>query len=127
MAKALQKNRDDRFQDAAAFQRALRAARSGVAVPAVPACEAPTDPNDHVPAPDSPPTEAFAAAAGAGFLDDAPTGRLAVTGRDDAGARTPLGVADEPGDAEPLPLGLPRNVSLPRGRSPGVGHGLQPW
>ncbi|WP_314212613.1 Stk1 family PASTA domain-containing Ser/Thr kinase [Pseudarthrobacter equi] len=118
MAKALQKNRDDRFQDAAAFQRALRAARSGVAVPAVPASEAPTDPNDHVPTPDSPPTEAFAAAAGAGFLDDAPTGRLAVTGSDDGGTRVPLSVADEPGEPEPLPLGLsPEREPSPRQKS----------
>ena len=41
LAKALQKNRDDRFQDAAAFRRALRAARAGVAVPALPANRGP--------------------------------------------------------------------------------------
>ena len=34
LMKALQKNRADRFQDAAAFRRALRAARSGVPVTA---------------------------------------------------------------------------------------------
>ena len=114
LAKALQKNRDDRFQDAAAFRRALRAAKAGVPVPAVPASEAPTDPNDHVPeAP--PPTEAFAAA-GAGFLDDAPTGRLAATNlfHDDGGPAVPLELADEhgereygPGSAAGLPLGFP--------------------
>ena len=76
LAKALLKNRADRFQDAAAFRRALRAARAGVSVPDVPANEAPTDPNDHVPTPErSPATEAFAFT-GASFLDDAPTGRL---------------------------------------------------
>ncbi|MCP8999895.1 Stk1 family PASTA domain-containing Ser/Thr kinase [Pseudarthrobacter sp. RMG13] len=75
LAKALQKNRADRFQDAAAFRRALRAARAGVSVPALAATEAPTDPNDHVPTPERPPvTEAFGLT-GAGFLDDAPTGR----------------------------------------------------
>ncbi|MBT2248301.1 Stk1 family PASTA domain-containing Ser/Thr kinase [Arthrobacter sp. BHU FT2] len=107
LAKALQKNRDDRFQDAAAFQRALRAARSGIAVPAVPASEAPTDPNDHVPAPEAPPTEAFAA--GAAFADDAPTGRLAATGAaftDDDGTRRPLEVPEAQSEAESLPLGL---------------------
>ncbi|MFE8886182.1 Stk1 family PASTA domain-containing Ser/Thr kinase [Pseudarthrobacter enclensis] len=107
LAKALQKNRDDRFQDAAAFQRALRAARSGIAVPAVPASEAPTDPNDHVPAPEAPPTEAFAA--GAAFTDDAPTGRLAATGAaftDGDGTRRPLEVPEAQSEAESLPLGL---------------------
>jgi len=110
LAKALQKNRADRFQDAAAFRRALRAAKAGVPVPAVAASEAPTDPNDHVPQA-SPPTEAFAAT-GASFLDDAPTGRLAATNlyHDDGGAAAPLELADEHGadayGAGALPLGL---------------------
>jgi serine/threonine protein kinase/beta-lactam-binding protein with PASTA domain len=105
IAKALQKNRDDRFQDAAAFRRALRAAKAGVSVPAVAASEAPTDPNDHVP--DAQPrTEAFAAT-GASFLDDAPTGRLAAAGMyHDDGTAIPLEVADAHTAAEPLPLGL---------------------
>lgn len=107
LAKALQKNRDDRFQDAAAFQRALRAARAGVPVPAIAASEAPTDPNDHVPAPTTAPvTEAFAAA-GAGFLDDPPTGRLAAlrtTADDDGGATS---AAYEPSARDDLPLGFP--------------------
>ncbi|SLK08890.1 Stk1 family PASTA domain-containing Ser/Thr kinase [Arthrobacter sp. P2b] len=102
LAKALQKNRDDRFQDAAAFRRALRAARSGVPVPAVAASEAPTDPNDHVPAA-APATQAFAAT-GASFLDDAPTGRLAVTAYEPDGG--PAVGMEDPRDAEPLPLGL---------------------
>lgn len=121
LAKALQKNRDDRFQDAAAFRRALRAAKAGVPVPAVPASEAPTDPNDHVPQA-APPTEAFTAT-GASFLDDAPTGRLAATTLDgDGGPGVPLELADEDGPDEyrpngyradgysaaaPLPLGFP--------------------
>lgn len=107
LAKALQKNRDDRFQDAAAFRRALRAARSGVPVPAVPASEAPTDPNDHVPGPSAPATEAFAVA-GAGFLDDAPTGRLAATPAGDRGTAVPLVAdVDDRTQAGALPLGLP--------------------
>jgi len=120
LAKALQKNRADRFQDAAAFRRALRAAKAGVPVPAVPVSEAPTDPNDHVPEA-SPPTEAFAAS-GTNFLDDAPTGRLAATSLHDDGAAGPLELADEQemdgyrpggyraddyGSAAPLPLGFP--------------------
>ncbi|MFJ6158445.1 Stk1 family PASTA domain-containing Ser/Thr kinase [Pseudarthrobacter sp. NPDC092184] len=109
LSKALQKNRDDRFQDAAAFRRALRAARSGVPVPALPASEAPTDPNDHVPVPSAPATEAFGVT-GAGFLDDAPTGRLAATHASSggSGANIPLAaVADDHNEAGVLPLGLP--------------------
>jgi len=119
LAKALQKNRADRFQDAAAFRRALRSAKAGVPVPALPASEAPTDPNDHVPQA-APPTEAFAAT-GANFLDDAPTGRLAATNLfHDEGGAVPLELADAHGADEhganrygadsygdgPLPLGL---------------------
>jgi serine/threonine-protein kinase len=48
LAKGLQKNRADRFQDAAAFRRALRAAKNGVAVPAL-AAETPTEVQDAVP------------------------------------------------------------------------------
>jgi eukaryotic-like serine/threonine-protein kinase len=107
LAKALQKNRDDRFQDAAAFRRALRAARSGVPVPALAASEAPTDPNDHVP---SPATEAFPAAV-AGFPNDAPTGRLTATPAAAVGDHDTLvpftaGVDDQR-PADQLPLGLP--------------------
>ncbi|WP_284982802.1 Stk1 family PASTA domain-containing Ser/Thr kinase [Arthrobacter sp. efr-133-TYG-118] len=47
LAKGLQKNRADRFQDAAAFRRALRAAKNGVAVPAL--AGTPTDVQDVVP------------------------------------------------------------------------------
>ncbi|WP_455836121.1 Stk1 family PASTA domain-containing Ser/Thr kinase [Pseudarthrobacter siccitolerans] len=107
LAKALQKNRNDRFQDAAAFQRALRAARAGIPVPAAPASEAATDPTDHVPTPtEAPATEAFAAT-GASFLDNAPTGRLAAFSAiaDDDGRTAPA--AYEPSAREDLPLGLP--------------------
>jgi serine/threonine-protein kinase len=48
LAKGLQKNRADRFQDAAAFRRALRAAKNGVAVPAL-AAGTPTDVTEAVP------------------------------------------------------------------------------
>lgn len=105
LAKALQKNREDRFQDAAAFRRALRAARSGIPVMAVPASEAPTDPNDYVPAA-APATQAFAAT-GASFLDDAPTGRLAATSAypDRGTAAVPAAEEEDPAPA-PLPLGF---------------------
>lgn len=109
LAKALQKNRDDRFQDAAAFRRALRAARAGVPVAALPASEAPTDPNDHVPTPArTPATEAFAVT-GAGLPDDAPTGRFEFSDMDDAGTTVPVQTSalDERRDADELPLGLP--------------------
>lgn len=109
LAKALQKNRGDRFQDAAAFRRALRAARAGVPVPPVPASEAQTDPNDHVPTPSAPATEAFAFT-GAGFLDDAPTGRLAATRAGEYDGGSPVSgaaVAQDPSPAYDLPLNLP--------------------
>ncbi|WP_308215222.1 Stk1 family PASTA domain-containing Ser/Thr kinase, partial [Pseudarthrobacter sulfonivorans] len=107
LAKALQKNRDDRFQDAAAFQRALRAARAGVAVAALPASEAPTDPNDHVPTPmPAPATEAFSVT-GASFLDDAPTGRYELTDIDDGGITVPVQSFAEPRVEDEMPLGLP--------------------
>lgn len=109
LAKALQKNRDDRFQDAAAFRRALRAARAGVAVPALPSTEAPTDPNDYVPAPmGTPATEAFSVT-GASFLDDAPTGRYSATDTYDGGTTVPVlaSAPFEPQERDELPLGLP--------------------
>ncbi|MDE8667761.1 Stk1 family PASTA domain-containing Ser/Thr kinase [Pseudarthrobacter sp. H3Y2-7] len=109
LAKALQKNRDDRFQDAAAFRRALRAARAGVPVAALPASEAPTDPNDHVPTPmQSAATEAFSVT-GASFLDDAPTGRFELADMHDDGTTVPVHASalGERLDEDELPLGLP--------------------
>ncbi|WP_258804108.1 Stk1 family PASTA domain-containing Ser/Thr kinase [Pseudarthrobacter sp. NS4] len=103
LAKALQKNRDDRFQDAAAFQRALRAARAGIPVTALAASEAPTDPNDHVPT--APATQAFAVT-GTGFLDDAPTGRLPTNAVPLNGGSAMAPAADESRDTGALPLGL---------------------
>jgi serine/threonine protein kinase len=90
LMKALQKNRADRFQDAAAFRRALRAARSGVGVAPLAASESPTDPTNTVPRPEPlPPTAAFSMT-GAKFLDEAPGGRLRPT-------------QDTPDDEQPLP------------------------
>lgn len=105
LMKALQKNRADRFQDAAAFRRALRAARSGVGVTPPAASEAATDPQNTVPTSDGLPTAAFSVT-GAKFLDDAPTGRLRpleTAADDDALA---LGAYDE-ADTGSLPLVLP--------------------
>jgi beta-lactam-binding protein with PASTA domain len=110
LAKALLKNRADRFQDAAAFRRALRAARAGVPVPDVAATEAPTDPNDHVPTPErTPATEAFAFT-GASFLDDAPTGRLRASSNNHSNGNAlaaESAATYEPQEADELPLGLP--------------------
>jgi serine/threonine-protein kinase len=109
LMKALQKNRADRFQDAAAFRRALRAARAGVPVAALPASEAPTDPNDHVPTPmQSAATEAFSVT-GASFLDDAPTGRFELADMHDDGTTVPVHASalGERLDEDELPLGLP--------------------
>lgn len=108
LAKALQKNRDDRFQDAAAFRRALRAARAGVAVPALASSEAPTDPHDHVPTPEhTPATEAFALTGG-DFLDDAPDGRRSADDTRTDGPILPLMAASTSAgpDSGELPLGF---------------------
>ena len=75
LAKALEKNRADRFQDAAAFRRALRAARSGVGVTPSPASEAPTDPTNTVARFDGAATAAHSLT-GAKFLDETPSGPL---------------------------------------------------
>ncbi|WP_284978637.1 Stk1 family PASTA domain-containing Ser/Thr kinase [Arthrobacter sp. fls2-241-R2A-200] len=99
LVKALQKSRSDRFQDAAAFRRALRAASNGIAVPALPASEAPTDPNDLV-EPEDPATHLLSTTA-VGFLD---VGQF----KEDAYAE-PLHEHLE----EPLPLGLPPERELP--------------
>ncbi|WP_253182851.1 Stk1 family PASTA domain-containing Ser/Thr kinase [Arthrobacter sp. SW1] len=70
LAKGLQKERDDRFQDAAAFRRALRAALNGVAVPAVAGAEAPTEANDVAPLPaEEPAPETLVGFTGIGFID----------------------------------------------------------
>ncbi|MCE3292211.1 MAG: serine/threonine protein kinase [Arthrobacter sp.] len=110
LAKALQKNREDRFQDAAAFRRALRAAQNGIPVPPVSASEAPTDPNDHVPEPQrTPPTAAFSLT-GASFLDDAPAGRLRPAYElSDGDPVLPAEAAEvyETAEQDILPLGLP--------------------
>ncbi|MDJ0352487.1 Stk1 family PASTA domain-containing Ser/Thr kinase [Pseudarthrobacter sp. PH31-O2] len=109
LMKALQKNRADRFQDAAAFRRALRAARSGVGVTAPPASEAPTNPNDTIPTPDNAPTAAFSVT-GARFLDDSHTGRLRPALESpayDDGAPMASGVSYGAADTGSLPLVLP--------------------
>jgi len=110
LAKALQKNREDRFQDAAAFRRALRAAQNGIPVPPVSASEAPTDPNDHVPEPQrTPPTAAFSRT-GASFLDDAPAGPLRPAYElSDGDPVLPAEAAEvyETAEQDILPLGLP--------------------
>lgn len=111
LAKALQKNRADRFQDAAAFMRALRAAKNGIPVPGVSASEAPTDPSDHVPEPQhSAPTAVFSMT-GASFLDDAPGGRLRHAQEPaDQDAVLPAEATSlyETAEQDDLPLGLPR-------------------
>lgn len=115
LAKALQKNRTDRFQDAAAFRRALRAASNGIAVPALPASEAPTDPNDLISSED-PATQLLSATA-VGFLDVDQVNGTADGGPQDT--LTSLRDADPYNNRsyasqsyseqaeEPLPLGLP--------------------
>ncbi|MCX6498449.1 MAG: Stk1 family PASTA domain-containing Ser/Thr kinase [Arthrobacter sp.] len=104
LAKALQKNRADRFQDAAAFRRALRAARSGIAVAVLAPGEAPTDPHNTVAAPEQlPPTAAFSLT-GAKFLDDAPAGRVPSEHDSESEALTAMSVGHEPAETGSLPL-----------------------
>ena len=107
LAKALQKNRADRFQDAAAFRRALRAARSGVAVAALPRSESPTDPNNTVASPDqAPPTAAFALT-GAAFLDDTAAGIPPAHLAESDEPLTAVSGSHVPPDTGSLPLSLP--------------------
>ncbi|BAS15157.1 probable serine/threonine-protein kinase SCO3848 [Arthrobacter sp. Hiyo8] len=74
LAKGLQKNRADRFQDAAAFRRALRAAKNGVAVPAL-AAGTPTDVTEAVPLTQPIPEGGLARGlVGAEFLDSTLSG-----------------------------------------------------
>ncbi|WP_026547254.1 Stk1 family PASTA domain-containing Ser/Thr kinase [Paenarthrobacter nicotinovorans] len=110
LAKALQKSRTDRFQDASSFRRALRAASNGIPVPALPASEAPTDPNDLVDQED-PATQ---------LLSSTAVGLLSADEFKDAEYR------DEPVDPqpdEPLPLGLPPE----RERSAGQNKRRRTW
>ncbi|WP_232082858.1 Stk1 family PASTA domain-containing Ser/Thr kinase, partial [Arthrobacter sp. SO5] len=108
LMKALQKNRADRFQDAAAFRRALRAARSGVAVAPPAASEAPTNPNNTVPTPDGAPTAAFSVT-GAKFLDESAGGRLRPAHDTRAFPEPLTGAGEDFGspDSGSLPLVLP--------------------
>lgn len=107
LSKALQKNRADRFQDAAAFQRALRAARSGIAVPDVAAGEAATELNYTVPVTERAAQTAPYSLTGASFLDDTPSGRLRPV-HDTLGDDRPLAAqVYEPSESSELPLGFP--------------------
>ena len=107
LAKALQKNRADRFQDAAAFRRALRAARSGVPVAALPRSESPTDPNNTVaPTDQMPPTAAFSLT-GAAFLDDTAAGIPPAHLPDSNEPLTATSGSHVPPDTGSLPLSLP--------------------
>ena len=127
LMKALQKNRADRFQDAAAFRRALRAARSGVPVTAPAASEAPTDPTNAVPRYDpSAPTSVFSLT-GAKFLDDAPGGRLRPAGEEAPDDDPFLLPADTElygtADTGSLPLALPAE----RDHTPGQKSRRRTW
>ena len=127
LMKALQKNRADRFQDAAAFRRALRAARSGVPVTAPAASEAPTDPTNAVPRYDpSAPTSVFSLT-GAKFLDDTPGGRLRPVGEEAPDDEPLLLPADTElygtADTGSLPLALPAE----RDHTPGQKSRRRTW
>jgi serine/threonine protein kinase/beta-lactam-binding protein with PASTA domain len=121
LAKALQKNRADRFQDAAAFRRALRAARNGIAVPELAATEAPTEPSNTVAAAERTAETAAFSLTGAKFLDESPTGRLRPANDEAAEERVPLlpaSAAYEASEADELPLGFsPERERTPRQKS----------
>lgn len=121
LAKALRKNRDDRFQDAAEFRRALRAARSGIPVPALSASETPTDPTNEVMSP-SPATEAFSTA---GLADTAATGSLAVTSA--FAATAPVANRALRTDDDGRPAALPRGQGAEPGRSAGQKARRRAW
>ncbi|GAA4051270.1 Stk1 family PASTA domain-containing Ser/Thr kinase [Arthrobacter methylotrophus] len=105
LAKGLQKDRADRFQDAAAFRRALRAAKNGVAVPA----GTPTDPQELVPSTQLLPEGSLARGlTGAEFLDAAQTGGP-DGGRDAGDQDTMLAFAASESDSDhdgAMPLGF---------------------
>jgi eukaryotic-like serine/threonine-protein kinase len=107
LAKALQKNRADRFQDAGAFRRALRAARSGVSVPVLPHSEAPTNPNNTVAAPEQAPPTAVFPLTGAKFLDETPASRVAPVHSAETGALSAQSGGHELPETGNLPLSLP--------------------
>ncbi len=112
LTKALQKNRADRFQDAAAFRRALRAARSGIGVTPTSASEAPTHPTNTVHPFDDAVTAAFSLT-GARFLDDAPAVPVRPAADDaadpDDGPARPArdSAVFDHRDRDSLPLNLP--------------------
>lgn len=109
--RALEKSRADRFQNAAAFRRALRAAKGGVQIAPYSVFEAPTEVYGLQRAPTPPSVSTVAVAVGArprpgtgNSHDDGPATRAmakALTG----GPLTTGIAADEDPDA--LPLGLP--------------------
>jgi len=125
LMKALQKNRADRFQDAGAFRRALRAARSGIPVTPPAASEAPTDPTDEVPQFDPSAPTAFSLT-GAKFLDEAPGGRLrpaADTPEDEALLEADGTELYGTADTGSLPLALPAE----REQTPGQKSRRRTW
>ncbi|MFF2030463.1 Stk1 family PASTA domain-containing Ser/Thr kinase [Arthrobacter sp. NPDC058192] len=125
LMKALQKNRADRFQDAGAFRRALRAARNGIPVTPPTASEAPTDPTDEVPRYDPTAPTAFSVT-GAKFLDEAPGGRLrpaAETSEDDALLEPDGTELYGTADTGSLPLALPAE----REQTPGQKSRRRTW
>lgn len=121
LAKGLQKDRADRFQDAAAFRRALRAARNGVAVPAF--SPGPTDSQDVVPSTQHLPEDRLAhGLTGAEFLDSTLSGRLGSTpdngDHDTLLARHAGDQGSEPDHDGAMPLGFtPERERSPRQKS----------
>ncbi|MCZ9884360.1 Stk1 family PASTA domain-containing Ser/Thr kinase [Arthrobacter sp. B2a2-09] len=118
LAKGLQKNRADRFQDAAAFRRALRAAKNGVAVPAF-AAGTPTDVQDVVPSTQQIPENGLARGlTGAEFLDSTLTGGSG-NGHDARDQDTMLALqAGEPQSEPDLDGGMPLGFAPERERTP---------
>lgn len=118
LVRALQKNRADRFQDAASFRRALRAAKNGVELTPFSAAEAPTDPDATVAVPSmaarslvSAPAAAAAATELPSLTDPAPeasTRAMAKVPYDDP----PATAVESEEDTGNLPFGLPQDRGL---------------
>lgn len=120
LARALQKNRSDRFQDAAAFRRALRAAAGGVVLPPISSTEAVTDPTERVAAGSRAALAAGATGTGAAFLDEEPRTRAMARALAGGPLTTESAEHEEPSDQYALDLPAEREPDRRRStRRPG--------
>ncbi|MDJ0355754.1 Stk1 family PASTA domain-containing Ser/Thr kinase [Paenarthrobacter sp. PH39-S1] len=106
--RALEKNRADRFQNAAAFRRALRAAKGGVQLSPFSASEAPTEMYGLQPAHTPPAVTAVSSVPRPAAADHPHDGGPSTRAMAKVLAGGPLTTGDAPDeDPDALPLGLP--------------------